>query len=69
MSSVAPGNRAECKEQILEELLGFEVNGVTVCFTNMRKHSKLLQEIKNAEAAGHKMTNTTLQKGQMVLCD
>jgi hypothetical protein len=28
-----------------------------------------LQEIKNAEAAGHKMTNTTLQKGQMVLCD
>lgn len=69
MSPVAPGNTADRKEQILEELLGFGVNEVTLRFANMRKHSKLLQEIKNSETADYKVTNTTLQKGQVVLCD
>jgi len=29
ISSVAPGNKGEWEEQILKELLRFEVNGVT----------------------------------------
>jgi hypothetical protein len=27
-----------------------------------------LQEVKNGEAADHKMTSTTLQKGQVIWC-
>jgi len=32
----------------------------------VRKHGKLLQEVKSVEAADDKMTSTILQKGQVI---